>query len=408
MPDTPAHKVGYVLKMYPRFSETFIVTEILAREQQGLDIEIYSLRPPIDPRFHDSLARVTAPVHYIPRMRKAADVWEQLQRAGAELGTFDDDTLRLLLAADADDAGQALDVAVRARRDGITHLHAHFASIATTVARLAARLAGITYSFTAHAKDLFHSEVDSRDVRSKAEDAHHVVTISQYNVAHLRQIGAPEDCLNLVYNGLDLDVYTPRPSSNSATGVRIVAVGRLIEKKGLEYLIDACDLLHRSGSDFSCEIVGGGEREDALRQQAAAFGLNEVVRFHGPLPQDRVRDVVASADVLAAPCVVGTDGNTDGLPTVVLEAMALGTVCVTTDVTGLVEAVHHEQTGLVVPQHDASALATAIMRIGSDPDLAQRCRSGARDLIESTFDSRRQAVALNALLPKLEAQGVAA
>ncbi len=407
-------KIGYVLKMYPRFSETFIVTEILAREAAGADIEIFSLRPPIDPRFHDNLHDVKAPVRYVPRIRRAPELWAQLAAARGVLGDLDPDLLDLLLASSAEDAGQALDIAVRARQSGITHLHAHFASVATTVARLAAKVAGITYSFTAHAKDLFHQDVDPADLRVKAIDADHVVTISRYNVDHLLSVGAPSTSLHLVYNGLDLRRFAPAspnrlgglqspddgdPSSVFARELRIVGVGRLVEKKGFEYLIDACALLQHWDVPVRCDIVGGGEREQALGEQIERAGLTGVVRLLGPLPQEQVRDVVGQADVLAAPCVVGSDGNADGLPTVVLEAMALGTPCVTTDVTGLIEAIDHETTGLLVDQRDARGLAEALRRIHRDSDLALRLAQAGRARVEEAFDSRRQAEHLNALLP---------
>lgn len=402
-------RVGYVLKMYPRFSETFIVTEILAREAAGADLEIFSLRAPTDQHFHGALSRVQAPVRYISRVRRAEELWQRLRQADEVLGGLPPETTELLLSAEAEDAAQALDVAVQAHQRGITHLHAHFASVATTVARLAARLAGITYSFTAHAKDLFHSAVDNDDVRAKAADAHHVVTISRYNVGHLLGLGVPDDQVHLVYNGLDLQTFREVPRQSNDTGpIRIVAVGRLIEKKGFEDLIDACHLLHADGRSVRCDIVGSGERGDALAERIAALGLDGVVKLRGPLPQEQVRAVVAGGDVLAAPCVVGSDGNTDGLPTVVLEAMALGTPCVTTDVTGLVEVIDHERTGLLVPQRDPASLAWALERVGTDTEFADRVRAQARTLIETTFDSRRQARALAELDPRPARVGVGA
>lgn len=400
--ETGSHRIGYVLKMYPRFSETFIVSEILGREAAGAQIEIFSLRPPTDGRFHDSLARVQAPVTYVSRIRRAEELWERMRLAADVLGGIPPAATGLLLTASAEDAGQALQVAVEAQQRGITHLHAHFASVATTVARLAARLAGVTYSFTAHAKDLFHHCTDDDDVRAKAADAHHVVAISRYNVEHLRALGVAAESIKLVYNGLDLEAFSPEPAREARPGrapLRIAAVGRLIEKKGFEVLIDACKLLHAAGIDLRCDIVGAGERAGALAAHITNLGLADVVVLTGPQPQPEVRRIVAAADVFAAPCVVGSDGNTDGLPTVVLEAMALGTPCVSTDVTGLIEAVRHDRTGLVVAQHDAVGLARAIDRIAADPELARRLIDAARELVTEQFDSRRQARALQDLLP---------
>ncbi|MPV37420.1 glycosyltransferase family 4 protein [Georgenia subflava] len=395
-------RIGYVLKMYPRFSETFVVSEIIAREARGADIEIFSLRPPVDPRFHDTLARVQAPVTYVPRARKAEELWQTLRGASPLLPRLPE-LLPELLREDACDAAQAVEVAVMAVERGLTHLHAHFASMATTVARLAALLAGITYSFTAHAKDLFHESVEHTDVARKIADAHHVVTVSDFNVRHLRTAypfavaGTP---VHRIYNGLDLDAFAhlapgARPASQVPT---VVAVGRLVEKKGFDVLVDAVAALRAAGRDLRCRIVGAGLLEADLRAQIARLGLDDVVELTGPLPQDRVREEVRTADVLAAPCVVGSDGNADGLPTVLLEAMALGTPCISTDVTGITEAVRHEVTGLQVPQHDPAALAAAITRLLDDRPLRDRLAGAARELVEAEFDSVGQAGRLDAAL----------
>src|SRR5205823_4150700 len=133
---------------------------------------------------------------------------------------------------------------------------------------------------------------------------------------------------------------------------RIVAVGRLVEKKGFTTLVDACAILLRRGAEFECNIIGEGELESALAKQIESLGLSNRVKLLGPQPQREVIRHIRNAAALAAPCVLGSDGNRDGLPTVLLEAMALGTACVSTDVTGIPEVLHHEKTGLLVPQND--------------------------------------------------------
>lgn len=390
-----AERTAYVLKMYPRFSETFVVSEIIARERRGADIRIYSMRPPADPHFHGALALVEAPVAYIPRVRDRISVWEVLRRA-ADLPGFAR-AIRELIAADVDDALQAVDVAHRALADEVTRFHAHFASMATTIARLASLLSGIPYSFTAHAKDLFHASVDPEDVDRKIADARAVVTVSDYNLRHIRQRyeSAASTPVHRVYNGLDLDVFRFRPASERGeTAPVVVSVGRLVEKKGFPVLIDAIARLRADGREVRCRIVGGGGLEDELRERIRAQGVADLVELTGPVPQERIRDIVQSATVFAAPCVVGADGNADGLPTVLLEAMALGTPCVSTDVTGITEAVRDGETGRIVPQHDAGALADAIAGLIDDPETATRLARSARALVERDFDSAGQAAQL--------------
>ena len=392
----PHVRVGYVLKMYPRFSETFVVNELLAVEAAGTSVEVVSLRPPADGRFHESLAEVRAPVTYLRSSGlRAGDVWASL-RAAAGLLPGLRFHLDELLDADVVDAVQAVDLAVLARRRGLTHLHAHFASVATTVARLAARLADLTYSFTAHAKDVFHESVDPEDLRRKLRDASAVVTVSEFNLAHLRAaFGADAARVTRVYNGLDLARFPF--SAPGGRPPRVAAVGRLVEKKGFADLLDALALLARGGRVVECDLVGTGPLEGALREQVAALGLAGQVTLHGALPQGRVRRVVQEAAVFAAPCVVGADGNRDGLPTVLLEAMALGTPCVATPVTGIPEVVVDGRTGLVVPEHDPAALAAALLRVLDDAALRVDLAAAARDLVEREFDVHRQAARLRPL-----------
>ena len=388
----PSGRVGYVLKRYPRLSETFIVSEISAREDAGEDIAIASLRPAGDPRFHPAVAAVRAPVTWVPEVHGAAALWEVLRSAHRDLPGLPD-ALPELLALQPGDAAQVLHVARWVRAAGITHLHAHFATLATTVARLAGRITGVPYSFTAHAKDIFHSSVDHCALRTKLADAHHVVTVSEFNVRWLRErFGSAAAHVHRVYNGLD--VATLPFVSPGRREARIAFVGRLVEKKGLPDLLDAVALLRERGVAVPLDVVGAGPLEDALRAQVRVLELEDLATFHGPLPGDRVRQVLAAASVFAAPCVQASDGDRDGLPTVLLEAMAAGTPCVSTPVTGIPEAVLDGRTGLLVGERDPDALADAIARLLGDAVLRIRLATAARAHLEGCFDRRVQAAEL--------------
>jgi colanic acid/amylovoran biosynthesis glycosyltransferase len=394
--DAAPARVGYVLKMYPRFSETFVVNELLAVEAAGTHVEVVSLRPPADGRFHEALAEVRASVTYLQHSGiRAADVWSTLSAARVDLpglaGCLDE-----LLEVSVVDAVQAVELARLVRARGLTHLHAHFGSVATTVARLAARLAGVTYSFTAHAKDVFHESVDPVDLARKLSDAKAVVTVSEYNLAYLTgTYGAAADRVTRVYNGLDLARF-PYSSPERRPPV-VAAVGRLVEKKGFSDLVDAAALLVAQGRELRVELVGTGPLADDLQAQVRARGLDDVVRLRGALPQGQVREVVSAAAAFAAPCVVGADGNRDGLPTVLLEAMALGTPCVATPVTGIPEVVRHGETGLLVPESDPAALAAALGALLDDAVLRTRLAQAARAVVEEDFDAHAQAAVLRRL-----------
>ena len=378
-------KVAYVLKMYPRFSETFIINEILAHEAAGLDVEIFSLRPPNDGRFHEALASVRASVSYLPATGlKLSRFWADIEQSSREFPRL----WTVLASATREeprDIHQALLLAQAAKANGITHLHAHFGSVATTVARVAAHIAELPFSFTAHAKDIFHEDVDSDDLRVKLGNAATTVTVSNYNLKYLQSTyGEAAHNVRRIYNGMDLHRFSYAEPGNRPA--EIITVGRLVEKKGFCDLIAACALLAETGREFHCTIVGKGPLEQQLLQQVRDLGLTQQVQLLGPRPQGEVARLVQSAAVFAAPCVVGSDGNRDGLPTVLLESMALGTPCIATDVTGIPEVLRNEETGLMIPQHDPQSLATALERLLDDTPLCIHLAGNARRLIESDFD----------------------
>ncbi len=369
-------KVGYVLKCYPRLSQTFILNEILAHERAGLDLEIFSLQPPRDEPRHASVARVRAPVSYLPPGEEAAPADPSGEPGAA--------------------AQQARVLARLVGARGITHLHAHFGNVATSVARLAAGIAGIPYSFTAHARDIFHQKVVPQQLRRKLAEARAVVTVSEFNLAYLRQhYGADASGVRRIYNGLDLDDFAYAEPAERPR--RVIAVGRLVEKKGFPDLVEACRILKRRGRDFHCTLVGDGPQEAQLRSQVAAAGLDACVELIGLRRQDEVKRLVQAAAVLAAPCVVGEDGDQDGLPTVLLEAMALGTPCVTTDVTGIPEVLGDGASGLMVPQHAPRALADALERLLDDRSLRIALARSARALMASEFDIHRNSARIRTL-----------
>jgi glycosyltransferase involved in cell wall biosynthesis len=401
-------RVGYVVKRYPRYSETFIVREILSHERAGLDIEIFSLRPSNDGHFQDLIARVRArvnPVYFpadglLPETLSAASLtashfWKSLGEASTVLPDLWD-TLGEVIDEEARYVYQALSLACAVRRGRIQHLHAPFASEAASVARLAARLAGITYSFTARAKDIFHDNVRPDDLRRKLKDASGVVTISDFHLSYLRETyGGLADHVIRVYNGLDLEEF-PYTEPRQRPPV-ILAVGRLVEKKGFADLIDACALLVARGRRFRCRIVGAGGLKDDLQAQIVGLGLSGLVELVGPRPQAEVIREMQDAAMLAMPCIVGRDGDRDGLPNVIQEALALGTPVISTDVTGIPEVVRDGETGLQVPQGDSPALADALESLLLDPDLRVRLARGGRALIEADFDIRRNTARRRAL-----------
>lgn len=389
-------KVAYVLKRYPRYSETFVVSEILAHEAAGLDLQIFALYPPLDGHFQDIIAQVRSRVTYLFAYDLTGiALWTQFNDASSILPNFWQ-KLEVAQAEEVNHVYRAVQLACIVRQQGFTHLHAHFATSATIVARLASYFAEIHYSFTTHAKDIFHNSVIPTKYQQLLNDADAVVTVSDYNLNYLQQTyGSAASRVQRIYNGLDLQRFpfaAPYPRNP-----KILAVGRLIEKKGFAVLIEACKILVDRRISFTCDIIGTGEEEANLQRQILQSGVQDQVKLLGPRPQGELVQHVQSAAMLVAPCVVGRDSNQDGLPTVLLEAMALGTPCISTDVAGIPEVVRHEKTGLSVPHHDAIALADAIAHLLQNPKFGVQLATQARQLIEQEFDIHRNATQLRTL-----------
>lgn len=400
------HRTGYVVKVYPRFSETFVVTEILAREEAGEDLTIFALRPTTDARFHPQIAQVAASVHHLSKPTKLTDTWSAIGQAERELPDFATrfaGLLPFLTQIEATEAVQGITLALDAHRAGITRLHVHFASSQARVARIAAALLEIPYTVTTHAKDLFHESVDRAVLADVLGHADAIVAISDYNRRFitnvLPQVQTPT---YVVRNGVDLDLFRYRDPVLPERLLRILAVGRLVEKKGFNVLIEAVSLAVHEGLDVDVRIAGEGELGPALQSQIDAAGLTRTCHLIGPRSQAEIRDLMGWADVLVAPCVVGADGNADGLPTVLLEAMATGVPCITTSVTGIPEAIHSAQhgepaTGILLEPEDTVALSQALQAI-ADPTFP-RCgiALAARAVIERDYDTRRQSRLLSKL-----------
>ena len=327
MTDAP---IAYILKRYPRFSETFVVNEILAHEAAGQAIEIYALGPVQETHFQEAIARVRAPV----------------------------------------------------RR--IRHLHAHFGTQAATIARLAARFAGVTYSLTAHAKDIYHEYSEPVNLARKIADAAFTITVSDYNLAHLREQYPAEAPVYRIYNGLDLEQFPYHAPENRPP--HLLAVGRLVEKKGFPDLIDAIAALRERGINCTCDIIGDGNQRETLAAHIARLHLEDRVRLLGNRSQAEVKNHIRQAAMLIAPSVISADGDRDGLPTILVEAMALGTPCISTNIVGIPELVRDGDTGLLAPPNDPPALADTIARLLNDPALAVRLATNARALIERDYN----------------------
>lgn len=391
-------RIGYVLKVYPRFSETFVVTEILAREAHGDELSIFALRPTTDARFHPELARVRAGVTWIKRPAGAMDLWSIIASAANDpvMGPNLTRILPVLTTLSFNDVSQGIELAHKITAQGITHLHAHFAALAGRMAWVASQLTGIPYTVTTHAKDIFHDSVDQVWLRRICGDAERVIAISQYNQRYLETVldGTSANIV-LQYNALELDRFPYYKPQEITAPLKVSAVGRLVPKKGFADLIEVAARLKAQNIPVEVSIGGTGELAEDLRRQITHLGVDDIVTMLGALNQEEVRGLLRSSHVFVAPCVPGEDGNIDGLPTVVLEAMASGTPVVATAVTGIPEVIRDRDTGLLLEPGDVPGIAGALAVIAAGEVDVRRLSRNARVLVEQNFDSRHQARTLS-------------
>ncbi len=392
-------RVGYVLKVFPRVSETFVINEVLALESFEQPVSVFSLHHPAESVAHGILDRLQAPVHYVEDVEADEDYVAAARRWLTRRLEVDRRKRDLYLPRKY--VRLALGLARLGLASRVEHFHAHFASRSGHVALLAANLAGISYSITAHAKDIYHSDVDLDVLRWKIRHAKFVATVTDYNLRYLKAVlGDDYETAKKViriYNGVELSrVHSDLPASSGPP--LLLGIGRLVEKKGFDVLIDACRILRDAGSTFRCEIVGGGDLECVLSRQIANLDLSDVVTLRGSLTTEQVALRLREAAVVTLPCVVGGDGNVDALPTVLLEAMAAGRALVSTRVSGVPEIVEHECNGLLVEPGDASSLASALAALPAHPERAAEMGRHGRRLAAEKFDLYKNASGVRDLM----------
>jgi glycosyltransferase involved in cell wall biosynthesis len=389
---------AYLFERFPSFGQTFCYREVAELYRQGVAPPIFSIRNPKDEPAQDWDARIVKRVHYLPEERELLDGVQRASRKGRLtpeiIAALDEwgrrtDFLRLY---------QAVYVGLRLQEAGISHVHAHFAGMAARTAFWIAKFFPITFSFTAHANDIFAPRNFEIGLDKLVSEARVIITETDYSEEFLRE-RFPEraDRIHRIYNGLDLSEFGR--ANFSSDPPLIVAIGRLIAKKGFTDLIRACALLVERGRTFRCQIFGDGPLESQLRGQIAELGLQELVQLPGPKPQHEVRERLASADVFVLPSVPGADGGMDNLPTVIMEAMATGLPVVSTRIGGIPEMVVENETGFLVSPGDVVVLADAIEKVTNDQSLGQKFGRAGYERAQRLFSIEKNARALCALLP---------
>ncbi len=399
--ETASGAVAFILKGYPRLSETFIAKEIEALEQRGLDIRIISLRHPTDRDVHPVHGRIRAPVNYLPEYlyqepMRVWRAWREVRRwRGYEAAR------RLWLADLWRDRtpnrirrfGQAMVLAAELGPE-VSHLHAHFLHTPASVTRYAAHLSARPWSCSAHAKDIWTTP--EWEKREKLADLNWLTTCSQAAHEHLAALspdGNRGGTVALVYHGIDLDqfaaptngeTWSGRDGGDKAEPVRLLSVGRAVAKKGYDDVITALAMLPPS-LHWRLEHIGGGNLSEKLRRQAQQAGVAERIQWRGAQPQEAVLAAYRNADIFVLASRVAADGDRDGLPNVLMEAQSQGLACIATAVSAIPELIEDGENGVLVKARDSAGLATAIGALAADPARRQRLGKAGQDRVRNVF-----------------------
>ncbi|HEX4696631.1 MAG TPA: glycosyltransferase family 4 protein [Candidatus Udaeobacter sp.] len=388
---------AYLFERFPSFGQTFCYREVAELVRQGVTPPIFSIRNPKDEPQQDWDPRIVERVHYLPEEK---DLLEDIRRSSkkrklapeivAALDEWDrrTDFLRL---------HQAVYVGLRLQEMGIPHVHAHFAGMAARTGFWINKFFPITFSFTAHANDIFAPRNFEIGLDKLVDAARAIVTETDFAARFLQErFPKCADRVRRVYNGLNLAEF--ERATFSSTPPLIVAIGRMIAKKGFADLISACGLLGQRSTAYHCQIIGEGPLKQQLRDQVHELNLQSGVTFSGAQPQHEIRRRLAAANVFVLPSIVDPEGGSDNLPTVIMEAMATGLPVVSTNIGGIPEMVIENETGFLVEPRDAMALADRIEKVINDRSLAQRLARAGYERAQTRFSIETNARELCALL----------
>ncbi|MFL5802108.1 MAG: glycosyltransferase [Roseiflexaceae bacterium] len=394
-------KVAYIMSRFPKLTETFILFEMGALEQQEVQVELYPLLREHTTIMHSEAAAWVERAHYQPFVSwpiLRAQLRFLLRKPRAYFGTLwallrgTFGSLNFLVGA-LGIFPKTVYFAGLMEADGVQHVHAHFANHPAAAAFIIHRLTGIPYSFTAHGSDL---HMDRHMLREKVAEAAFVVPISNYNKELIVDECGEQyrDKIVVIHCGVDTLVFQPVARRSSTGPLAILSIGTLHEVKGQTYLVEACRLLAERGVDFVCNFVGDGPDRQMLAAQIAKAGLSEHVHLLGRRTREEIAGLLQNADVVVAPSVPTSSGKREGIPVVLMEAMGSGVAVVASGISGIPELVEHERSGLLTAPRDATSIADALERLEREPALRQRLGLAGREKVLHEFDLATNAAAL--------------
>lgn len=391
------HSFAYLFERFPSFVQTFVYREAVEMVRQGMNPWLVSVRKPEDPG--QLAAQVDADIFYLPD-EKALRNEVDARRSDGKLGWRVHKAIpRHRSERDSQRMFEAIWLAPELQARGIKHVHAHFGGMATRTAYWLNQLCGITYSFTGHANDIFCDTDYPVTNADLARDAKFIVTETDYARRWMEEkYPFTKGRVFRVFNGIDPTGFFPREKAGSVP--RIISVGRYVEKKGFDILIDACAVLRDRGVEFSCDIIGGGPLQEVLERLVRDRDVSKQVRIRGPLSQDEVRRELAASQVFALACQPDPEGGSDNLPTVIAEAMFTGIPCISTNLAGVPEMIDDGVNGVLVPPRNAAALADGLERLLIDREFADRVAEAGLATAREKFSIEKSVHELRDLLVK--------
>jgi glycosyltransferase involved in cell wall biosynthesis len=396
-------RVAYILHRFPYLTETFIMREMYCLHRKHVELHIFSLLPPIHEIVHNEAKYLLARARYSPFM--------SLEVLAAQLYFLRRSPLRYIRSLaktirqtwhEPKTLARALALfpksvlfARRMQELDIQHAHAHFVWLEGIAAGIAAELIGITFTIHPHAFGLFSR--NRSDVRFALENATKVVTVSSYHRNFIDKLcpRIHSKDIAIVHYGVNTQLFRPDPHRAANAPLRILSVGRLVEKKGYEYLIEACGLLRNRGVEFECNIVGGGrQRKVEFQSRIDELGLQRHINLLGALSQDDILELYQTSDVFALACTSASNGDQDGMPNVLIEAMSCALPVVTTPIAGIPDLVVNDENGRLVDARDATALADALEELINQSQLRRRLGDQARRTVIRDYQIEQNAEAL--------------
>jgi glycosyltransferase involved in cell wall biosynthesis len=396
-------RVAYIVGCFPFINITFIYREIVSMRRQGLQVDVVAMLRPKEGYVLEEARHEMETTFYFKPIDWSIFIIAHLFyilthpytyfHSVMHLATRPHSQLLLRLKTIAHFAIGPY-VAWYFRKQKPQHIHAHFADRATVVAYVTARLLGVEHSFTAHAKDIYAENVFLAD---KIKTAKFVSTCTAYNFDYLRSLTDEPEKIHLLYHGLDFSEFKNLERRPKLDSPLILSIGKLKEKKGFCYLIDACALLRDQGQNFCCWIIGEGPDRNALLDQIKQLGLQHHVYLKGNMSHSNVLEALNQATLFSLPSVVAANNDRDGIPNVILEAMAVGVPVVSTSISAIPEVVIQNETGYLVASRDSRQLADSLTKLLNSSEERARLAQNAKAFVQKNFQVDRNVKGLKLL-----------